>query len=207
MNFHPSHVLPKHDTRCQLDEVHIEGLRYERYCAGCPDIALDDFHGSHRPARGILRHELNVEGARDVEGLAQLSSDLHHPPVRLQMEALSGQKQRRVSAVRSSILNMLGDGIVDDFTHASNTVELYLPGSLDVLRHDHRELLLDHSGGSKEAFQVFLAVNNSHGSARKHIGRPDEHRKAHAFRKRQCVLQVDEFGPFRLVNAQLITHA
>mmetsp|Transcript_108565 Transcript_108565/g.294396 ORF Transcript_108565/g.294396 Transcript_108565/m.294396 type:complete len:233 (+) Transcript_108565:404-1102(+) len=104
----------QHHPDGELDEIYVEGLGDEGHRAGGSHVALDHLD---RPcgARHVLRrHELNVEGPRYHQLLAQLGGDVLHAPFRRDVDLLGGQQQRGVATVRTSVLHMLRYGEVHE---------------------------------------------------------------------------------------------
>mmetsp|Transcript_61846 Transcript_61846/g.162451 ORF Transcript_61846/g.162451 Transcript_61846/m.162451 type:complete len:473 (-) Transcript_61846:1927-3345(-) len=198
------HVLAEHHARRELDEVHVQGLGDEGDRARRAHVALDDLHAAHGAAAALLRQELHVEGARDVQRLAQLRGDVHHPTVRLQAQRLGGQQERGVAAVAAGVLHMLRDGVVDHLAVAADAVELDLPGTAVVLADHHGVLLLDHRGAAQEAAELRLVVDDAHGGTGEHVGRAHEHGEADGVGEVQGVLELHELGPLRLVDVHIV---
>ena len=58
-----------------------------------------------------------------------------------EIDMLCREHHRSITRVHTSILNVLGDGILDDFALVGNGIELYLLRLCHKLRNHHRELL------------------------------------------------------------------
>ena len=74
----------------------------------------------------------------------------------------------------TSILDVLGDGVLDDLTLIGNGVELNLLGLGHELGNHYGELLGYLCGHVQEAMQLFFVVADVHRSTRKHVRRTHE---------------------------------
>mmetsp|Transcript_26885 Transcript_26885/g.61267 ORF Transcript_26885/g.61267 Transcript_26885/m.61267 type:complete len:685 (+) Transcript_26885:1043-3097(+) len=99
---------------------------------------------------------------------------------------------------------MLCNGVVEELTVLTNSVELDLLGSRDVLGDDHGVVAAHHGGCPKEALHLAIAGNDAHGSTTEHVRRPHEHRESNSADEVERLVDGRELGPLRLVDAQLI---
>mmetsp|Transcript_39184 Transcript_39184/g.118391 ORF Transcript_39184/g.118391 Transcript_39184/m.118391 type:complete len:327 (-) Transcript_39184:3231-4211(-) len=199
-------VLAQHHAGRQLDEVYVQRFRDERDRPRRSHVALDDLDRPHGAGHALLGEELHVEWAGYLQGLTHLGRHVHHPPVGLHAQALGGQEQGGVAAVGASILDVLGDRVVDQVPLVAHGVELDLPRPGDVLGNHNRVLLLDHRGGVQEALELRLVVDDTHGGPRQDVRGPHQDREAHRAREGERVLELHELAPFRLVDVQLVAH-
>ena len=65
--------------------------------------------------------------------------------------------------MNSRILDVLRDGIYDDFAIACHGVHLHFLGMFDELAHDDRVFLGDIGCKSEEALEFFLVAAHVHG--------------------------------------------
>ena len=69
----------------------------------------------------LLRQELNVEGAGDVERVANPVRDALDALDRLDVELLRGQDERGVTRVHAGVLDVLGDRVVENVAYPVRT--------------------------------------------------------------------------------------
>mmetsp|Transcript_71718 Transcript_71718/g.154842 ORF Transcript_71718/g.154842 Transcript_71718/m.154842 type:complete len:1117 (-) Transcript_71718:111-3461(-) len=189
------HLHAEHDAGGELDEVHVVGLGDEGQGAGGAQVALD-----HHDLV-VLAHELQVEGARDLQRPAELLADVLHAPVRLHEELLGRQQEGRVAAVDARVLHVLRDGVVQHLAVLPDGVELHLLGAGDVLRDHHRVVAAHHRRGPQEALQVGVRVDHAHRGAAEHVRWAHQRGVARALAEVEGLLDGRELGPLRLVDA------
>eukprot|EP00754_Rhynchopus_humris_P032218 Rhum_TRINITY_DN15387_c0_g1::Rhum_TRINITY_DN15387_c0_g1_i5::g.154554::m.154554 len=187
-----------HRARRQLDEVDVERLRHEGERPRRTQVHLDDLDVV------VLRQELRVHGARDVEACAQRAHDLLDAPHRLDVQLLGRQHQRGVARVHTGVLDVLRHGVVDDAAVLGDGVHLHLLRVLDELRQ-HNGVLAVHVGGlTQVVHQVRLVVRDVHGGTRQHVRRTHKHRVLRTLRELLRLLDRASVDPLRLVDVQLV---
>mmetsp|Transcript_90928 Transcript_90928/g.257440 ORF Transcript_90928/g.257440 Transcript_90928/m.257440 type:complete len:207 (-) Transcript_90928:451-1071(-) len=101
---------------------------------------------------------------------------------------------------------MLRDGVVHEGALPPHGIKLDLTCAGDVLRHDHREFLLDDRCGFQEEPQLVFIVDDAHCRAREHIRGSHKHGEVDGARKCQCILKIHELRPLGLVDPQAVAH-
>mmetsp|Transcript_72066 Transcript_72066/g.203447 ORF Transcript_72066/g.203447 Transcript_72066/m.203447 type:complete len:1095 (-) Transcript_72066:280-3564(-) len=186
----------QHDPRRNADEVDVVRLGDEGQGAGCSQVALDDHD------LVLLAHELDVEGAGNVQCPADFLADALHAAVRLHEELLCGQEQRRISAVHTCVLHVLCDRIVDNLAIRADGVQLDLLSARDVLRDDDGVITAHNGRVPQESLELLVRVDHTHCRAREHVRGAHQAWEARALGEVEGLLHRGEFGPLRLVDPQ-----
>mmetsp|Transcript_52065 Transcript_52065/g.136855 ORF Transcript_52065/g.136855 Transcript_52065/m.136855 type:complete len:461 (-) Transcript_52065:504-1886(-) len=189
------HLLAGHDARGELDEVDLERLGDKGEGARRAHVGLDHLDIV------VLREQLQVEGARDRESLGDLARDALDAADRLNVELLSGQDERGVARVDARVLDVLGDGVVDDVALLGDGIDLDLLGALDELRDDDGVVGRDVTRHLEELDQVSVGEDHLHGGAREDIRGADKARVADAAAEGLGLVDGGELRPLGLVDA------
>ena len=115
----------------------LKHLGHEGETSRGPEVALDDLDVV------LLGQELDVEGARNLQGLGYLAGYLLDPAGGLHIHLLGRELNRSVARVYAGELDVLRDGIGYDGAVVGHCVELYLLGVLNEFRYDNRMFLRD----------------------------------------------------------------
>mmetsp|Transcript_32322 Transcript_32322/g.72942 ORF Transcript_32322/g.72942 Transcript_32322/m.72942 type:complete len:353 (-) Transcript_32322:3441-4499(-) len=191
-------VRAHHHAGREIDEVDLERLGHEGEGARRSDVGFDDLDVV------VLREELDVERARDVEGLGDLAGDALHAAHRLNVELLRGQDQGRIARVDAGVLHVLGDRVVDDDTISGDGIDLDLLRALDELGDDHRVIGRHVARKLQELDQIRIGEDDLHRRARQHVRRPDERGVAHTPAEGLCLVDGGELLPLGLVDTDLV---
>ena len=81
--------------------------------------------------------------------------------------------------MHTGILDVLGNGILDDLSLVGNSVKLNLLGLSHELGHHYGELLGHLGSHGEEAVQFLVVVAHVHGSTREYVRRTYQYRIAH----------------------------
>ena len=152
----------------------------------------------------VLGEELCVDGAGDVEALAECTHGALDATHGLDVELLCREDEGRVTGVHTCVLDVLGDSVVDDASVLDDGVHLNLLRVLDELRQHHRVFAVHIRRLLQVVHQVRLVVRHVHRSPRQHIRRPHQHRVLHTLRKLLRLLHGARVNPLRLVDAQVV---
>mmetsp|Transcript_105300 Transcript_105300/g.336859 ORF Transcript_105300/g.336859 Transcript_105300/m.336859 type:complete len:505 (+) Transcript_105300:297-1811(+) len=186
----------QHDPRRNADEVDVVRLGDEGQGAGCSQVALDDHD------LVLLAHELDVEGAGNVQCPADFLADALHAAVRLHEELLCGQEQRRISAVHTCVLHVLCDRIVDNLAIRADGVQLDLFSAGDVLRDDDGVITAHNGRVPQESLELLVRVDHTHCRTREHVRGAHQAWEARALCEVEGLVHSCELGPLRLVDPQ-----
>ena len=152
----------------------------------------------------VLRNELHVERPGDLKFPDYFFCYLLCSANCFQIRALRRQDDRCVAGVRARVLDVLRDGVDNEFAALCDAVYLDLARIVDEFRNDYWVV----GGNIRGAFEIFherrLIVRNAHGCAREDVGRPDEDRVTDFFGSFQCRGGRRELGPFGLVDLDAI---
>ena len=190
----------EHDPRRGLDEVAFQHLRHEREAARRAQVTFDHLHVV------VLRKELDIERAADVQLFGDLATDLLDAAGGFEVDLLRREYQRGVPRVDAGEFDMFRNRVFDHFAVVRHGVEFDLLGVLQELRHDHRILFRHFGRQLQERLQFLGVVAYVHRRARKHIRRTHQHRIAYLADEVVHFIHVRKLFPGRLVDAQLVEH-
>ena len=190
----------EHNAGCGLDEVALQNLRHEGERTRRTQVTLDNLHVV------VLSQILNIERTADVQLLSDLAADLLDSASGLEVDLLGREDERCVTRVNARKLDVLRDGILDNLTVLSHSVELDLLSVLQELRNHYGVLLRYLGSGCEESFELLLVVANVHCCTRKHIRRTHQNGVANLIDKVVDVLHIRQLLPRGLVDAELIEH-
>ena len=103
-------------------------------------------------------------------------------------------------------LDVLGNGVGDDFAVLCHGVHLHLLGVLDELAHHHGVFLRYVGRQLEEALQLFLVGADVHGGAAQHVAGTDEHGEAYLPDEGIDVFHRRQRTPLGLVHADAVEH-
>ncbi len=189
-----------HDTGRKLDEVEVEGLGHEGEGTGGSQVALDNLDGI------VLGEHLDVEGAGDLQLGSDLGGDELDSSLRLAVESLGGEQQGGITGVDAGVLDVLGNGVVEDLTLLSNTIELDLLGALDELGEDDGVVGGDLGGSAEALEQTLFVVGHGHGGAGEDEGRTDQDGVGSLSGELEGLLVGGDADPGWLVDVELVEH-
>ena len=106
----------------------------------------------------------------------------------------------------TGILDVLGDGVLNDLALIGNGIELDLLRFGHELRNHYGELFRDLCGHIQETMQLFFVVADIHRSTREHIRRTYEDGIAHLGHECLHIVERGEGLPCGLVDTQLVEH-
>mmetsp|Transcript_7284 Transcript_7284/g.23990 ORF Transcript_7284/g.23990 Transcript_7284/m.23990 type:complete len:641 (-) Transcript_7284:2227-4149(-) len=195
---HRGRVVADHHLGRELDEVGLERLGREGEGARRAHVRLDHLD------LVILCEQLQVERAADLELGRDLARDALDAPHRLDEELLRRQHERGVTRVDAGVLNVLGDGVVEDGALARDSVHLDLLGALDELGDDYGVVGRHLARDGEEALQVRVGEDNLHRGAGEDVRGPDEARVARRVAKGLRVGDGGHLTPVGLVDADLV---
>ena len=190
----------QHHLRGQVDKVQLQHLRYERERTGGTQVALN-----HEDII-VARHILDVEGTVDMQRLGNLTGDALDAANGLYIKFLRRELDGGVARMHTGKLDMLGDGISQDFTVTGHSVHLDLLGMFDELRHHHRMILRNVGGQLQETAQLLTVRADVHRRTREHIRRTHQHGEAYPIHKLVDILHRGQCTPLGLIHTQLIQH-
>ena len=190
----------QHDLRGQLDEVELQHLADEGERTRGTEITLDDLDVV------VARQELDVERAGDVQLLGYLAADALDAAHGLHVELLRRELDGGVARVHAGKLDVLGDGVGDDFAVLCHGIHLHLLGVLDELAHHHGVFLRYVGRQLEEALQLFLVGADVHGGAAQHVAGTDEHGETYLLDESVDVFHRRQRAPLGLVHADAVEH-
>ncbi|KAK5628096.1 hypothetical protein RRF57_003811 [Xylaria bambusicola] len=99
---------------------------------------------------------------------------------------------------------MFTDSVNNKFAFGSNAINIDFLRTFNEFRDNHWMVRRDVAGGLKFVFEVLLAANNRHSSARKYITRTYENGIANIFGKFLSFSHRSELLPGRLINSDAV---
>ena len=194
------HGDAQHHLGGQFDEVNLQHLAHEGEGAGGAEVALDDLDVV------VTGQELDVERTGDVQLAGYLTADALDAAHGLHVEFLRGKLDSGVTAVYAGKLDVLADGVGNDFSLFCHGIHLHFLGVLDELAHHHGVLLADVGGQLEEAFQFLLVGADVHRRATQHIRGTHQDGEAYLRYKGVDVVHRGQRAPFGLVHTDAVEH-
>ena len=159
-----------------VNEVGTEDLGDEGERPRSTQVALDNLELGILASDGGLSDNLHVERTGDVEGLADLLSNLLQS-----VEVLLGKGEGRedesgITRVNTGVLDVLGDGVDEELSVVRDGININLLGVVDELRDDDGVERRNVGGGRQVVLQLRLVVDDVHSSTRQDVRRSDQDR-------------------------------
>mmetsp|Transcript_39309 Transcript_39309/g.95113 ORF Transcript_39309/g.95113 Transcript_39309/m.95113 type:complete len:380 (+) Transcript_39309:651-1790(+) len=153
-----------------------------------------------------LGHELDVEGTSDSKGLGNGSSVLLDLLDGSNVKLLSWKHNCCVSTVDTGILQVLSNGVVEDFSLVGNGIEFDLLGILDELGNNNRLVSRDISSKCQEIGQLGLGSGDTHCRSRQDETWSDQDWVSNIVGKLNGFLLRVQYRPLGLIDTHIVQH-
>ena len=190
----------EHHLGCKINEVYLQNLAHEGERTRRAEVTLDYLDVV------VLGQKLDVEGARDVEGLGDAARYFFDPAHGLDIQLLGRELDCGVARVYAGELDVFRDRVGLDFTVLCNSVHLNLLRVLDKLGDNDRMLLGDVGGKTEEAFELLGVRADVHRRAREDVAGTDENREADFVDELVDVGHRGQLAPAGLVDSEFVEH-
>ncbi len=165
----PRQGLPEHAPRCQLDEIHVDGLAGVRHGARCPEIAF--YHVYPVP----LDYVLYVERALYAQLSGYFPGIIDYPFLYLIIKRKRWYDHAGVPAVHASRFYVLNNSTYKGVPAVAHAVHFNLLCIFYELGNHDGIVPAEPDSLAQVTFEIKLVPRHFHGRAREHIGGPDDY--------------------------------
>ncbi len=195
-------AAPRHAARGDLRQRQAGGLRDEGHRAR--GARIDFEHVDHRIVAPPLNGELHVHQTDDVETLG------HHLGLAAQLvldllrEGKRRQRTGGVARMHARLLDVLHDAAYQHLSAVAQGIDIDLGGVVEEAVEQHRRSEGDLDRIAHVALEILLLMDDFHGAAAQHIGRPHHQRITDLGREADRVRFGARRTVRRLLQAQVV---
>jgi hypothetical protein len=109
-----------------------------------------------------------------------------------------------ITRVDTGVFNVLGNGVDEEFSFGSNSINIDFLGTINVLSNGDWVVGRSISSGGKLDFELLLGANDSHSGTREDVRWTDEDWVSNRIGKLLSLLEGSEFLPGWLINTDAV---